>query len=156
MRYFKLQSMYGYEDAPVEQKKEICNGCGSGGGWKSWIVPDTIWGLSITDCCNIHDWGYHFGTSEWGKEVADDLMLENMNTKIDAHSWWFRWVRKRRALKYYLAVKHLGEKAYMANKEGVNEVTLTEKDFEHPDIKEFKVAYLGYHSFDGFEDTIGA
>ena len=138
MKHIKLKSMYGYEDASKKKRELICNGCGTG-GWKGWLVPDTIYGLSVANACHVHDWMYHFGMADYGKKLADEMFLDNMYTIIDAHSWWFRWVRKRRAYKYFLAVEYFGEKAYMANKNGVNEdIKVTAKDLEAPQLKPFR------------------
>lgn len=116
-----LISKYDYEDAPEKAKDKICNGCGAGSGWKSKLpVPNTLYGLDVTECCNIHDWMYYFGISEYGKQLADDVFLVNMYRMIKDGNWWLRFLRRRRAKKYYLAVKYFGKKAYMSNKEGLN------------------------------------
>lgn len=133
----KLKTLYGYDNASDTEKKKICNGCGPSGGWKEKIIPDTIWGLNINPACAIHDWGYHFGTSDWDKERVDLMFLENMNIMISNASWWFRWLRRRRALKYYWAVKYFGKKAFMANKEGTKYVALTKEDIKDPKFLEF-------------------
>ena len=125
----KLISKYNYEHCPEQAKKRICNGCGEANSWKSRFVPETIYGLNIRECCNIHDYMYYFGVSEYGKIIADNVFLENMYILIKNASWWLRYVRRRRAKKYYLAVKWFGQKAYMSNKEGFNNnIDVSKKD----------------------------
>jgi hypothetical protein len=129
----KLITKYDYEDAPLQAKEDICNGCGEKGSWKSKFVPETIYGLNIRETCQIHDWCYFFGISDYGKELADDMFLENMYILIKNGSWWLRFLRRRRAKKYYWAVKYFGKKAYMAGKEGTNNIEISDNE-----IKEFK------------------
>jgi tRNA G37 N-methylase Trm5 len=50
------------------------------------------------------------------KEAADRIFLNNMNRQIEASSKWLRWLRKRRALKYYFAVKWFGSTAFWDKK----------------------------------------
>jgi hypothetical protein len=126
----KLKTKYDYDNAPSKAIEAICNGCGpAGAGWKSKVIPNTIYGLSVKEACKIHDWMYYFGESDYGKELADKVFLENMYTLIADGSWWLRFLRRRRALKYYLAVKYFGKKAYMSNKESVNN-NIEVKDYE--------------------------
>ena len=93
-------------------KKQICNGAGAK-GW-GWIVPDTIYGLSITEDANIHDFCYEM---QYGKDFADELFYNNMIARIEnrVKHWWNKplaFLRKRRALKYYKAVEYFGNSAY--------------------------------------------
>ena len=63
---------------------------------------------------------------------------------INAGSWWLRFLRRRRAKKYYLAVKYFGKKAFMENKDGINnkfvilDEELKSKEFKIFKKKEFK------------------
>jgi len=99
------------------------NGCGAK-GWKFDIVPDTIYGLRVTDACNIHDVMYAVGETLEDKKVADRVLLNNLERIIKYHTkWrWLRWLRRQRAKKYYAAVKHFGGPAYWAGKEGQNHI----------------------------------
>ena len=67
--------------------KEDCNGCGS--GWNAKLVPDTIYGMSIKDCCCIHDYGYEIGKTIEDKQREDRAFLNNMLRKIDANPHWY-------------------------------------------------------------------
>jgi len=129
-KQIKLKSQYDYYNIPKDVLKKLTNGCGpAGSGWKSKLIPNTIYGLNIEECCSIHDIGYHFGISDYGKTSADKIFLENMYTLIKHGNWWLRFLRRRRAIKYYLAVKYFGKKAYMANKDGVNnDIEITDND----------------------------
>lgn len=95
----------------------ICNGCGAANS-KFDFVPDTIYGLFIGDCCNIHDWMYHEGRSIEDKEEADRVMLNNMLRLIRRDTAWYRpkFLMRWRAKAYYLAVKHFGGPSFWAGK----------------------------------------
>ena len=127
-KQIKLKSQYDYYNMPEEVIKKISNGCGDG-SWKNILIPETIYGLNIKECCTVHDIGYYFGISDYGKTSADKIFLENMYTLIKHGTWWLRFLRRRRAIKYYLAVKYFGKKAYMSNKEGINnDIEITDRD----------------------------
>ena len=92
-----------------EKKESICNGCGSKGGVD---VFDTMWGLSVTEACNIHDYMWHVSSTVKGLEESNELFWFNMKVLIKRGSWWLRGLRYARAHKYYLAVKWFGTSAY--------------------------------------------
>jgi len=112
-----------YINASKGLKKEVCNGCGPG-GWKFDLIPDTIYGLSITEACNVHDWMYYEGKTKDDKRRADRIFLENVLWIIDNYyskskAWYkglMRWLRRRRAYKYYEAVADFGNSAYEKGK----------------------------------------
>lgn len=98
-RYFLLTDM---------ERAEICNGAGSK-GIGGWLVPDTIYGLSITEAANVHD--YMYATPQYSRQACDKLFLKNMLSLIDAKedSWgWVKKLRYARAHTYYYAVKNFG------------------------------------------------
>lgn len=112
----KLDAHVSYSRASSGQIKLICNGCGSAQA-KFDFVPGTIYGLSITPACNIHDWDYNIGETIEYKGVADRRFLNNMLRLIESGSWRFvKVLRRRRALKYYEAVNSFGGPAYWAGK----------------------------------------
>ena len=97
--------------------EEICNGCGAAG--KFDFVPDTIWGLSVSPACFVHDFRYHFGESEEDKKIADMEFLANTIRIInhDENSWASgRSFRRWRAATYYTAVYEKGHDAFWAGK----------------------------------------
>ena len=97
----------------------ICNGCGSAKA-KFDFVPDSIYGLSITPACYIHDWDYNVGSTLRDKEIADRRLLNNMLTLIDMQTGWHQRVlkplRRWRAMTYYTAVRDMGHSAFWAGK----------------------------------------
>jgi hypothetical protein len=99
------------------QKKKICNGCGTK-GLVGAVVPDSLWGMDITEACNIHDYMYATGETIDEKYEADRVFLNNMLRMIDgAKSWWpVRFMRSRAAVKYYYAVRDLGGPAFWSGK----------------------------------------
>ena len=117
-----------YWKATQEERDMIVNGCGSAQA-KFDFVPDTIYGLNINEACNIHDWMYHFAKPNIkAKEEADRVFLNNMIRLIEAKTkWkWLKCLRRKRARKYYLAVKYFGGPAFWAGKnknKNIKEIT---------------------------------
>lgn len=107
---------FAFRVAPPAVRARICNGAGPA-GW-GWIVPDTIWGLSITIAADIHDWMYTLGQTEADRRQADLVFLHNMITLINAKqtSGILRAMRELRAIGYYLAVSWLGRLAFKRGK----------------------------------------
>jgi hypothetical protein len=109
-----LTETRGVLEAPItfwglsaEDKDEICNG-GGPKGW-GWLVPDTMWGLRMTDCFDIHDYDYHIKTK---RSVADPRLYRNLKAKITAHGGLFKRPRLLRAWSYYKAVSVGGSAFY--------------------------------------------
>jgi len=122
---YKLITPREYEKLDKRELELICNGCGTE-GWKGKLVPDTIYGVNITKACNIHDFMYFNGMTMKDKKEADDVFLKNLLTIVNHSPKWSSWLnrwRRKRARKYYLAVKHFGKKAYMAGKHGFKNYT---------------------------------
>jgi hypothetical protein len=114
----KLFAPAGYWTCSDSVRLRIVSGCGPGGGWKALLVPETLWGLSVNEACNIHDWMYHVGETIEEKKEADRVFLNNMIRIIDAKTrWnWLKRLRLRRAKIYYLAVCWFGGPAFWAGK----------------------------------------
>lgn len=113
-----LYAPEGYWNLSNEEKKEICNGCGPK-GLGGWVVPDTLYGLDISEACNIHDYMYTYpeSVSVLDKDYADAIFHVNMDSIIEAESGWaLKWLRKRRAEKYYWAVKRYGTDSFLRGK----------------------------------------
>ena len=106
----------GYADLSPESKALICSGCGTK-GLGAVLVPNTLWGLSIEECCNIHDYMYKVGKTIEHKREADRVFLNNMLRVVDTGSKWMKFLRKRRAWKYYEAVSHFGGPAFWSGKD---------------------------------------
>lgn len=105
-----------YWNLSEEARREISNGCGP--KRFGFLVPDTMYGLDVSDACDIHDYMYHVGTTLADKEEGDRVMLNNVLRIIEAKTRLrpLLWLRRRRAYKYYRAVKHFGPPAFWAGK----------------------------------------
>jgi len=98
-------------------KGRICNGCGTK-GLCGYVIPDTIWGLCITPACDIHDFQYATGQNHEDKMSADRSFLYNILRLIDAAGGIgiLKYLRRRRAYKYYEAVCAFGGPAFWKDK----------------------------------------
>lgn len=105
-----------YKALTPEGKAAICNGCGQK-GW-GWAVPDSIWGLCITEACNIHDFMYAVGVDEEDREEADRVFRNNMLRIIESGTkWkWLKLFRGVRALIYFCMVRLFAAPAFWNNK----------------------------------------
>jgi len=117
MRDVKLYAPESYWEADPKVRAVVTGGCGPG-KLGDWLVPDTLYGLSVRPACEIHDWMYAVGDTLSDKEEADRVFLNNMCRIIDANTSWgfLRWLRKRRAKKYYYAVKLFGGTSFWNDK----------------------------------------
>ena len=70
-----------------EEKREGCNGCGT--GWNQYLVPNTVYGLNIRIVCCIHDFGYEVGGTEEDRKLRDDEIHDNIEIVIDAYDKWY-------------------------------------------------------------------
>lgn len=113
-----LYSPASFRASSFETLTKVCNGCGAANA-KFDFVPDTIYGLRISPACNIHDWMYHNGRTLEDKMEADRVMLNNILRLIKRDKKWFRpkFLMRRRALKYYYAVKYFGGPAFWSGKD---------------------------------------
>lgn len=111
----KLFAPETYWSATPEERKTICNGCGTA-GWKGKLVPDTMWGLDISKACNIHDWMYHYGKTEAERCEADRVFLNNLIRIINTEGGWLASLRRYRATTYYNSVHNYGGPAFWDNK----------------------------------------
>ncbi len=113
---FELYAPQSYVNASNAVREGHVNGCGS--GVLALLVPDTVYGLSIKEACDIHDWMYAEGETDAHKEDADLVFLNNMIRIIEARTSWslLKRLRLRRARTYYLAVHHYGGPAFWRTK----------------------------------------
>lgn len=95
-------------------RREV-NGCGAKGGID---VPDTIYGMSITTACNIHDTEWFFAKNYFDLVEANQRFRRNIEKIIDAYSdnRFMVFLRMRRLHKYYDAVKLIGTPTYAKEK----------------------------------------
>lgn len=105
----KLFGPRGYWQLNPLEKAKICNGCGPG-GVLAWLIPDTVWGLDITEACNIHDYMYVMGKTEADRNEADRVFRNNMIRLVDhaEGNWLIRKLRLYRVRTYYFQVSQYG------------------------------------------------
>jgi len=114
--FVQLYAPKSYWHASDAERNRVCNGCGTK-GLGGWLVPDTLYGLNIEICCDIHDWMYCEGSSVADKERADRTFLNNMLRLIEAKSFWMLLpLRRYRAMLYYSAVCDFGGPAFWNGK----------------------------------------
>ena len=111
----RLYAPEAYVKMDPKKRKEIVNGCGAANA-RFDFVPDHIWGLRITEVCNIHDYMYNVGENNEDKEVADRVFLNNLIRLINAKGGALKYLRRIRAREYYMAVKHFGGSAFWDGK----------------------------------------
>lgn len=111
---YRLSAPAGYWTLKPAEKAVICNGCGAKSALIDF-VPDTIWGLSISEACDIHDYSW-FVCKPTVEEFRhwNRVFLDNMLQIIekDSANWFMRWLRQLRAFKYYQAVDTVGWKIF--------------------------------------------
>ena len=100
---------------PIGYTDRECDGCGT--GWNEPIVPDTIYGLSVKKACCIHDYEYLQGGYYSDFEAANERFLNNLVALIDSvQVWWYpKWLARKRAKKYYIAVEEFGWDVFKRN-----------------------------------------
>lgn len=118
----KLFAPKSYWSAPPDVVDAVTGGCGPG-GFGDWLIPDTVWGLSVKPACRIHDWMYHVGADILDKEEADRTFANNMIRIIRAKTRLkiLRLLRFRRARTYYWFVKEFGGPAFWDQKNAPEE-----------------------------------
>jgi len=96
-----------YKDLSLEQKKEICNGCGGKGGW---IKPPHA--AFFNTSCNRHDFSYWRGCTEENRLKADMGLYRSMITDCQSLGW-FQYLRYRPwCWAYYQGVRISGKKYF--------------------------------------------
>jgi len=109
----RFVSPKSYKLASKAKRKQVCNGCGPKG--YDWFVPDNLLGIDITECCNIHDWMYKCGKSNWERNWADMMFYINMRIAINFPKNTWKRLREYRfelAIFYYTMVKKHGGDAF--------------------------------------------
>jgi len=139
MERLKLYAPESYYTTPKEEIDRVTGGCGPG-GFGDFLVPDTIYGLSIFEACRRHDWMYHVGEILADKEEADRVFLNNMTRIIKVKTAW-RWfpafrkilirLRLRRAKTYYFFVDEFGGPAFWDGKNQIEEFREVEEAIDN-------------------------
>lgn len=111
---YNLAAPQSFWDADDELRNAIVGGCGPGGGIGDMLVPDRMWGLKVTAACKIHDWCFAGWNDKLGFELANDIFKNNLLRIIHQKKSckFLKFLRKRRAIKYYGAVQFFGETAF--------------------------------------------
>ena len=112
-----LSAPQEYYSLSAEDKKSICNGMGAKNSLLSSFIPNTMYGLDVEECGDIHDFQYNAGITIEDKKEADRTFLNNLLRIINAEGGWLAPLRRRRALKYYEAVVYFGGPAFWVDKE---------------------------------------
>ena len=90
-------------------------GCGPGGAGDKF-VPDTMYGLNVSNACRIHDWYYRFypENTEEARKMADRILLNNLLRIVEANtkSKILLCLRRRRCKTYYRMVRTFGASSY--------------------------------------------
>lgn len=117
-----LYAPEGFIALDENTKNEICNGIGP----QVRIIgieipfPQTIWGLNVSPCGDIHDYMYKVGTTKVAKDIADRVLLNNLLRMISAvneTSWkWVQNCRRIRAYEYYELCQRFGGPSFWAEK----------------------------------------
>lgn len=102
----------GYYELNEDVKSRICNGAGAAGDWKSYLIPNTMYGLDCIEAFNIHDYAYYIGITPEDKKQADIAMLLNILEIINEKGGMLAFLRRYRAIKYYDAVHNFGDDAF--------------------------------------------
>lgn len=112
-----LYAPAAFMSMPLEHVAACVNGCGAAGA-KFDFVPDTIWGIYVGEACAIHDFMYHVGRTDEDKQEADRVFLNNLLRLTTKRKPWYipAFLPRRRAYKYYTAVKYFGGPAFWAGK----------------------------------------
>ncbi|RLA43133.1 MAG: hypothetical protein DRR06_12850 [Gammaproteobacteria bacterium] len=114
----ELITEFGYHKLSEQQRKDICNGAGAKGDWKSVFIPNTIYGLDCFQVFGVHDHAYHVGFMPEDKERADVSMLINLLRVIAEEGGFLSPLRSMRAMKYYIAVHQCGDDAFYLEEKG--------------------------------------
>jgi len=122
-----------YWEIPEALRNLNSSACGAGDGLGDALVPDSIWGLPVTEACRIHDFMYSQGRTEKDRREADRVLLNNLVRLIEAardHSRVPIWrdvvasLRRYRAMTYYNAVRDFGGVAFWKGKNKEKELGL--------------------------------
>jgi len=120
-----LYAPKAYWVATPEELQKVCNGCGAKGNIK---VPDKLFGLPITEACNIHDYMFEFGKTHGDFIFANAIFLLNMVMLITENSSWYsKLLRLGSAVQYFTFVMIYGETFFWVNKLRNKRKTITFK-----------------------------
>ncbi|MCK5099015.1 MAG: hypothetical protein KAR45_12990 [Desulfobacteraceae bacterium] len=110
---YRLAAPKSFWDADQELRDAVVGGCGPGGSGDK-LVPDTMYLLSVTAACAIHDWCFAIWNDKAGFKLANNLFKNNMLRIIDQRGGnnRIKCLRQKRAVKYFKGVHYLGEPSF--------------------------------------------
>jgi len=111
---YQLAAPMSFWEAEDELIAAVVGGCGPGGAG-DMLVPDTIYLLKVTLACKIHDWCFAVWNDDAGFKKANDIFKNNLLRIIEQHGSWCKalhFLRKKRAITYYKAVRHFGKPSF--------------------------------------------
>ena len=116
IRVLKTRSDYHLMVAFLGEYDDKKDYMGAGDGWKNKLVPRTLYGIDCNIAAYKHDYRYWRGGGEKDRLYADRCFYFDLIDIIETHKcswpWGTRWLHfklaRRRATKYYLAVKTFG------------------------------------------------
>ncbi|MCK4500495.1 hypothetical protein KAU11_08350 [Candidatus Babeliales bacterium] len=97
--------------------------CGAGEGIGDTLVPETIWGLTVTLACYIHDYMWELADATWTDfHYSNSVFLSNIITLVTELSHPTRVnvlknIRLYRSVTYYSAVDTFGADIFWLSKE---------------------------------------
>ena len=121
----KLYAPDSYWKIPEKERNVRHTACGAGKGLGDFLIPDSLWGLNVTEACRIHDYMYSVGKTEEDREMADKAFLNNLVRLIEGRYKEGKWkpveavlatLRRYRAMSYYNAVRNFGGPAFWDSK----------------------------------------
>ena len=101
-----LRAPLDYYEASKEERDEIINRCGPD-GFLNKFIPDHLFGLSIAEVCNIHDWEFSKARSQKDLKRADLNFKNNLMWLINKKSsnGTLKFLREAAAKVYYWVVR---------------------------------------------------
>ncbi|CCK81183.1 MULTISPECIES: hypothetical protein [Desulfobacula] len=110
---YTLAAPRSFWETSKEIRSEVVNGCGPG-GLGDFMVPDTVYFVSIKAACMIHDWCFTVFNSEAGFKLSNQIFLDNMQRIVRAETYnkLLMSLRLARVKKYYRAVQDFGRVFY--------------------------------------------
>ena len=102
----RLYAPQEYLQASNDKKFKICNGCGPDNILHR-IIPNSIFGVDVTEACNIHDWMTTNSRDLTERLHADSVFFANLKKLINkaGGSTLLRWLRVSAARLYHYSVR---------------------------------------------------
>ena len=110
---YELAAPQSFWTAGPDLVREVVGGCGPG-GFGDYLVPDTVWFLSIKPACKIHDWMFLVYNCRGGFDLSNEVFEDNMLRINQARTSnrLLKQLRTWRIEKYSRAVQLCGRLSY--------------------------------------------